>query len=305
MYGINYYSKIGQIIKELRIKNNLTKTGLSDGICSVSYISRIESGERCPNWVVLRQIANKLGISSEYLFRAIESPYALYTQQLINTLGFYIDRYDFYNIYKLLNEEEKNKRSYTIEEIPLRDFQIISSSKYICDSFLNSKYEWGINELNKLINLTYVEGKIPNETEFTLMFTCGFFLSLNKQHDAAYDHLIKLKKYLKNIPYFSPLVLHPMYYMHLVIACIDIGNLGEAFKYLESAIDYCKKHNIHSILRELYYLKSEIYYYLKKEKESKYWFNQALSLHNIIKYSDTEYFNFLVEERMRKREINA
>lgn len=302
MYGTDYYSKIGQIIKELRIKSNLTKTELSNGICSPSYISRIENGERCPNWVVLRQISNKLGVSSEYLFRAIESPNTLHIQQLINNIKFYVERYDFYNIYKLLNEEEKNKSSYTIEELPKRDFQIISSAKCIANSMLNNKYDWGINELSKIINSTYIEGKNPNYTEFSLMFTYGFFLSLNKQEDDAYKYLIKLKEYMKNIQHFSSYSIFPRFYMHLAIACIDIGNFGEAFTYLESAIDYCRKYNIHSVLRELYYLKSEIYYYLKNENESKYWFNQSLTLHKIIKYSDTEFFDLLVKDRMIKRE---
>ena len=85
----NYYLQIGEVIKGLRLKKKMTKTQLANGICSISYITRIENGERCPTSVILRQITNKLGVTPEYLFRAIESPCALDVQELLNKLFIY------------------------------------------------------------------------------------------------------------------------------------------------------------------------------------------------------------------------
>ncbi|CAH2213401.1 protein of unknown function [Tepidibacter aestuarii] len=41
---------------------NMTKTQLTNGVCSISYITRIEKGERCPTSVILRQITTRLGV---------------------------------------------------------------------------------------------------------------------------------------------------------------------------------------------------------------------------------------------------
>ena len=108
MESTDYYIKIGPYLKELRKKNNMTRSQLAEGICSVSYITRIENGDRCPSSVILRQLTNKLGITPEYLFRAIESPASLHVQELLDQIFIYIEMHDFNNIYKLVNEKKKN-----------------------------------------------------------------------------------------------------------------------------------------------------------------------------------------------------
>ena len=132
------------------------------------------------------------------------------------------------------------------------------------------------------------------------MFVYGFFLSLNNQKKEAYTHLINIVKYMDNIKFFHTRVIFPAFYTFLISACLDTSNLNESFEYLDYAIDYCKKNNTYNFLRELYFLKSELHYRLKEEKEFKVWLDKALSLHELIKNSDDEYFDTFMESRLKK-----
>lgn len=295
MNGPNYYLQIGEVIKELRLKHKMTKTQLADGICSISYITRIENGERCPTSVILRQITNKLGITPEHLFRAIESPSALDVKELLNQLFIYIERSNYKGIYDLIKIEEKR-----LEIKSIHDLQIVKGLKCASHTMLTKKYQLGIIELKNIIELTYTEGSNPTDMEFAFMYTIGFFLLLNNQSQEAYFHLKKLEKYIAKINFLHIHAIIPKYYLHLITACIDTSNFEDSFSYLDFSINYCKKHNTYAVLPELYFLKAELYYRSKKEKEFKIWYDKALKLHELTKYSDDEYFNTFVENRLNK-----
>lgn len=293
----NYYKEIGSYIKKLREKNNMTRSQLADGICSLSYIGRIENGNRCPSSVILRQITYKLGITPEYLFRAIESPTSLHVKEVMNQLTLYIERDDYNSIDKLITQNEE-----VLCITSIHDIQFIECLKCISKTMLNENYQWGLDELKNILALTYIKESDPTSTEFSIMFSYGFFLLLNKQIEESYAYLSNIKKYVDNIKTFSTHTIYSKFYGYLAISCLDTSRFHEASLFLDSAIDYCKNHNVCIYLRELYFLKGEYYYHLKDEKKFKIWYEKALTLHELIKCSDSEYFETLVENRLKKLE---
>lgn len=71
--------KVGQLIRQQRKNNNLSQAELSEGICSRSYLSYIESGKRLPPPSSLAKIADRLGLCitelmDDYLEEAALSP---------------------------------------------------------------------------------------------------------------------------------------------------------------------------------------------------------------------------------------
>jgi transcriptional regulator with XRE-family HTH domain len=60
---------IGQRVKRLRVERGLSQRALAEGLDRVTfaYISRIESETRTPSLRALRQLAERLGVSSLYL----------------------------------------------------------------------------------------------------------------------------------------------------------------------------------------------------------------------------------------------
>ncbi|WBW97239.1 helix-turn-helix domain-containing protein [Oceanirhabdus sp. W0125-5] len=296
MKEINYYFEIGPYLKKLREKKNMSRSQLADGICSVSYIARIENGNRCPSSVILRQISNKLGITPEHLFRAIESPKGLYVQEIINQIMLYVERYDFANLFNLLNDKKNYEH---LDILSIHDYQIIQTVKYCSKAFLDNNYEAGIKAAKKMRDLTYIKESTPTDIEFMLMNIYGFFLLLNNQKKESYNYLNKIKKYVDDLSILHTPVAIPRFYSVYISACIDTGNLYEAGSYIDYAIDYCKKNNTHILLRELYFLKGELCYRLGNKDEFKIWYDKAVLVHELCKYTDTEYFILFTENRLK------
>src|ERR1700704_2933447 len=58
---------VGQRLKRLRLARGFSQRDLSSPGVSYAYISRIEAGARTPSVKALRKLAQKLGVSVEYL----------------------------------------------------------------------------------------------------------------------------------------------------------------------------------------------------------------------------------------------
>src|SRR5207244_6536250 len=58
---------VGPRLKRLRLQRGLSQRDLSSPGVSYAYISRIEAGARTPSVKALRKLAQKLGVSVEYL----------------------------------------------------------------------------------------------------------------------------------------------------------------------------------------------------------------------------------------------
>src|SRR5690348_16373976 len=58
---------VGERLRRLRLERGLSQRDLSSPGVSYAYISRIEAGARRPSVKALRMLAQKLGVTAEYL----------------------------------------------------------------------------------------------------------------------------------------------------------------------------------------------------------------------------------------------
>jgi len=59
------YSGIGEIVKKKRVAMNLTQESFATGICSVSYLSKVENNRMDPNTYFVEEMLKKCGINLE------------------------------------------------------------------------------------------------------------------------------------------------------------------------------------------------------------------------------------------------
>ncbi|MES1042742.1 helix-turn-helix domain-containing protein [Peribacillus simplex] len=62
--------EIGERIRQIRIHKGLTQTELVKGICSTTYISKIESGKSKPSYSFILKISKVLEVDSEFLINS-------------------------------------------------------------------------------------------------------------------------------------------------------------------------------------------------------------------------------------------
>lgn len=295
MDNTNYYLKLGIVIKELREKQNMSLKQLSEGICSYSYLTRIESGQRCPNSVILRQLSNKLGVSTDYLFRIIESPKGLQTKEILDKLIAHYRRNDFITIHDIIKESNDD-----VEFSSITDFQVYKCLEIMSNTFKNHNYKVGYDELQDILFLTYNKGTIPNETEFSIMHNYAFLLLIDKKYMDSYTYLKEMETYIDEIHFSQDLSILTKFYLHLATSCVDMKEYDEANYYIDIAINKCKYSNNHYYLTYLFFLKSEIFFSLNKIHEYHAWYNKALSLYELIKESHRDFYDGYIGKRLEK-----
>ena len=64
---------IGDVIQKSRISSHMTQEALSEGICSVETLSRIENGKQAPSRLILNELMKRLGKSSIRFVPALPS----------------------------------------------------------------------------------------------------------------------------------------------------------------------------------------------------------------------------------------
>lgn len=72
-------NNIGKVIRELRLRQNLTQNQLAEGICTAKYLYLIEKGERTPSNEVMGELSRKLGedLFDYYDYLSYENPIAV------------------------------------------------------------------------------------------------------------------------------------------------------------------------------------------------------------------------------------
>jgi len=295
---VNFYGEIGNVIKNLREQRRMSKKQLAEGICSPSYISRIENGDRCPTSVILRQLANKLGIAPEELFRTIESPTSLEIKKLIDTLLQHVERNDFMSIASIIAKNEKY-----IQMASHYDLQLITALKLFSNAVLEKDFSKGAKQLESILYKTYNQSCCPTDIELGIMGAVAHLMILDGRLEEAYAFLIKFEKHIDNVYSVFTYEAVPRYYITLTLAGMDFIPVEDSFRYIQSAIDYCKENNVHAFLRDIYVVKAELYLKGGDRKNYSLWIDKAVQLHELIKYSDDDYFETFLRSRKNRHKV--
>ena len=75
------YQEIGSFIKKKRKELNVTQDVISNGICSISYLSKIENNQIIPNKYYVKEIMGKLDVEESFYQKSFDDK--LYLNNLI------------------------------------------------------------------------------------------------------------------------------------------------------------------------------------------------------------------------------
>ncbi len=294
----------GNVIKKIREERGYTQSQVSDGICSISTLSRIENDNHKPGRAMCGFILERLG-ESEDLFDEYFGDYDYEIYYYFNKINACMERSDFDEGEKLLNElrhfvekrgnlNEKSKEIYTFIEILFASLYFVrenSGKRIELQQFgvyihreLEGKYK-RLFEENDEILLDKVELRIVNA------FGIGCFLERNYQ--LAIDTWMKLI----NILYEKG--DHPkemaVLYNNLTIGLIGMEMLEEAEIFMRKAISFAMDGaNIRIYVKILY---NRCVLLAKKGDETNAYRDLAL-LQNIIRTSKHSFSDYKMTKKL-------
>jgi len=139
-------SSIGEIIKEFRLMNNITRKKLSEDICTEKYIYLIETGRRTPSANVVRLISDKLETDLFDYYEYVDCINPILVKKYAEEFKMYRSR---------LDPELLNKSTNDAENLP--DFKKspwsfeIQINRFYYSIFAKEKYKDTIIEINKFL----------------------------------------------------------------------------------------------------------------------------------------------------------
>ncbi len=259
-------SSIGLIIRQERINQNIKQTTLAEGICSTSYLSKIENNFTVPSEEVVKPLLQRLQIRLEKIspedeYKVIENLYSLYRDSIIKrdrskikeTLGQYsIRKINFTNL--------KNFYSYNLymfRLILILDEEVVTLQPYY-----------------KV--LLKMEEDFDDKQKFVLYLNLGIYHYLNSDYELS---LQKLEKALSimNHSYYEEWELADFYNV-LSLAYFKQHEYFNSIHYATKSQNFYKDHLLFERAIDSYIVMGMAYKNMKNYRESEKYYNLAKKL---------------------------
>ncbi len=226
-----FNKNVAKVIRKKRKEANMTQSEIAAGICSISYISKIENGECPPDNFYVREVMSKMGIT---LDEVMISEYTSELYEMVDAV--YYD--DVHKVQLLLDLTEK------ADSIAAKLIQIVGRL-YL--------------EENVYDRLKYVNGYKNDLTDFELMV----YLYCIAKHEASLLHYKKAGKCIEIILNFDEMNQHLQFLVFLLMveSRMRCGEYVSALHYWNTAKNYLSEgYEIHNVYRmNLLYAEIMIY----------------------------------------------
>ncbi|MGK0555329.1 helix-turn-helix domain-containing protein [Macrococcus capreoli] len=276
--------KIALNIKYYRILRGLSQKELSNNICNISTLHRIEKGKQIPRLELISLLAKKLNIPIEWIL----------TDEKVEDFET-LKKYE-----KICSDLSYNRDFCALNEV-LKDFEVFllnSSMKNYNDNYYLKFLLWQksivLHELHKnstaAINLIkkYITCKIHQEIDLSILNTYSIILLDMKNYQDSISILERAINSIKRFPYINDNNIIIKLKYNLAYSFYYVDNYNQSITAIQDAIELLELNHSYFMLGKSYHLLANIYCKLENLEEAKYFFEKALSV--FIIENENEYY---------------
>ncbi|MDQ0351869.1 transcriptional regulator with XRE-family HTH domain [Alkalibacillus filiformis] len=257
---------LGEKIKDLRKRLDVSQAGLANGVCSQSELSRIERDQHQPSYMTLKGIADKLGVYITYFLSDSDS-----------------EREDYLNeVWSQLEKARRNRDYETIEDIvktemknPLFKSQPEHRSlmwhRSMAEYYLHNDFDAAVNTLKDCLTLSSFD-RFSAEINIQILNSLGIMYRdeglLNESkdyHEQAYDLInqftnLKDKRITAKVRY------------NLAKVYSDLHEVNKSLEVCYQGLSYCREYEDLFTFAEFHYqIGRNLLMQGKTEKGIDYW----------------------------------
>lgn len=251
----------GNVLKELRLKKQLSQEKLADGICTKRQLIRIEQNENLPTGFLLSELSKKLNENLEpfLLFANHENPMEVI--ELKKQLDYYFYEKDFIPLLKLINTYRTNHCN------PPVDFQqylgwyegVARFSLVECET---PNINYFIDLLNLTMDFTTLQEacigfRTFNELNIIHTIITIFYISEKKYEEAMVYLPLIIENYLKYYHKYDINLLGRMYHNYANVH-YRLDNYDQALEICDIGIKTCLRERSFAVVADLYMCKGSI-----------------------------------------------
>ncbi|WGG45356.1 helix-turn-helix domain-containing protein [Rossellomorea sp. DA94] len=220
----------GKLLKLERIKKGMKQVSLARGICSTSYLSKIENGHTYPSGEVINLLYERLGLDlSNYKTQNDEESYILHLDSFLKEMTLQKDPHAIKH--KL---EAVERDSYLFESENLYyDYILTVLRFYLANSDLQYAQYY-------LIYLDEEKDSLNDRQQYYLYKNNGVYHYLKKDYKSSFQYLMNaLKKTEETV--IADWEIADLYYM-LGVASVADSQIPNAIEYSSLALTYFRDH---------------------------------------------------------------
>lgn len=288
---------LGELIKQRRTDRKMTQSELSEGICSITTISRIESGERFPDYDNLQKILQRLGLDDD-LFYGLRNQTAMKISALQEEIQVLC-----INFQHITGADRDSVREITIDKIQKLE-EMVTDSDHLTRQFLIHvklilgkedgvayNFEERLDMLLKAIRLTVPRFDLKKINDFVYYFNeikiinqialtfsrVGRYRTADNIFRQLLEYIENHNQYVQRSAGYLPLIAHN-YARTLALA----GRYADAIEIGERGRKAAIKHRYYDFLGCILHTMAECYHYLNQNELSADLFVQAYNFYRVI-----------------------
>ena len=289
------FMNIGNLIQNRRKLLGLTQKQLAKGICTQAMISKIERNLMNPSSILLKEIADRLNVTTSYFFN--ENPHTtinVKTETLVKQIQDHLNQTQY--------EEVKNLVNNNLDFIELinqtEQAEYIQYFKWIeanLDYYYYNNKETAVNKLHNLLNS---EG-ICSKTKINTLGSLGIIHYEEKEHEQAHEYFINcIELFDKNITYKEKAKILYNYALNLTV----LDQVREALEIVLQGIELLLNNQSIYMLGYFYYLRGVLFEKIEDYYEALESFNTASTIFKMLDYSKMYGMSRIEIQRIKGKE---
>lgn len=249
---------IGKNIKYIRTQKKITQSELAAGICSISYLSKIENELAEPSTEVLEQFCHRLGISVGEIGKQED------TLSLIKS--------EFDILHSIIRDRDKEKAELKFNEIMSHFPKLIEPEAYLIKALFELRL--AIMDRDKLKADTFfieVASHVNYQSDWTIKYFyrfCGLYQYLYGSYQDAIEYYLLAERYLEEDK-------EEVFY-HLALAYYELDQISISTFYINRALDIFTNKQQTELITNCKLLLGINYIKLHEFQKAKNYFNDIL-----------------------------
>lgn len=289
--------KIGNLIQNRRKQLGFTQKQLAEGICTQAMISKIERNLMNPSSMLLKEIADKLNVTTSYFFN--ENPHTtinVKTENLVKQIQDHLNRTQYKTVKNLINNNldfiELIKQTEQAEYIQY--FKWVEAN--LDYHFYNNKEE-AIYKLQKLLD----DKDIRTKNKINTLGLLGIIHYEEKEYDNAHNYFTNcIELFNNNVTYKEKTRILYNYALNLTV----LNQITEALEIVLEGIDLLLTNQSIYMLGYFYYLRGVLFEKIEDHSEALESFNTASTIFKMLDYSKMYGMSRIEIQRIKGKEEN-
>lgn len=241
------YYQLGKVIRDLRMQQNMTQKELASTTCTQGQLSKIEKGEVIPIASTLYELAERLGVSIDYIFQKASASRADYVSETFEVIRQAIRERNYKLVADIIRTEKSNEQ---FEEPKAKQFMMWHEG--IVKYYVERDADAAVGLLRASLDVVKLSSKGFSGRTVEILNSLAIIQMEEERYEESIATFEECLKLLNRAPNLEDCCIKVRVLYNLAKSCFRSKEYTKAIQYCNQGITACKRQETMYLLGELY-----------------------------------------------------